>query len=204
MTPHPHIEGAYVLRIADLLAAHAAGRWSVPLRKPPLPWPAGGAEQEATFKLSVYGTTGSVELTYAVGVSGQLEPASDSIALVATRPHYGGIRWWFRCGITGRRASKLYLFPEQPCFCHRTGFDLKPTYLSQRVSGMDKVCRRLWALRRSIPCQGSILEPLKRPPRMHLKTYLKLLQRDAAVWEPMSNAVGMARRVPFERPRGEG
>lgn len=187
MKPHPHIEDAYVLCIADLLAAHASGAWSVPLRRPPLPWPAGGVEQEAIFKLNFEGARGKVELTYAAGMPGQLEPASDSIVLEATRPHYGGARWWFLCGVTGKRASKLYLFPPQRRFCHRTGFDLKPTYLSQRVSGLDKVCRRLWVLRRSLPCQGSILEPLKRPPRMHLKTYARLLQRDAEIRSSLGN-----------------
>lgn len=187
MASHPLIEDAYVLRIADLLAVHAAGAWSVPLWKPPLPWPVEGGEQEAIFKLELGETAGRVELTYAAGPPGQWEPASDSIALEATRPHYGGIRWWFRCGITGRRASKLYLFPGERRFCHRMGLGTAPTYLSQRISGFDKVCMRLWSLRQSIPGQGTILAPLKRPPRMHLRTYVKLLQRDAAIWNSPDN-----------------
>lgn len=110
-----------------------------------------------------------------------------TITLNATRPHYGGVPWWFRCGVTGKRAHKLYLFPGQMRFCHRTGLDLNPIYLSQRVTGMDKVLRRLWSLRQSVPSQGSILEPLKRPPRMHLRTYVKLLRRDAAIWSSPNN-----------------
>ncbi len=187
MASHPCIEDAYVLRIADLLAAYAAGAWSVPLWQPPVPWRAGGREHGALFKLSLGETAGRVELTYAAGLPGQWGPASDSIKLEATRPHYGGVRWWFRCGITGRRASKLYLFPGQQRFCHRTGLGINPTYLSQRVSGVDKVLMRLWSLRQSISGQGTILEPLKRPPRMHLATYVKLLQRDAAIWNSPDN-----------------
>jgi hypothetical protein len=184
MHKHPHIEDAYALRITDLLAAHEAGARSVSLRKPPLPWLAGSAEQEATFKLNLNGTTGNVELTHATG---ELGLASDSIALEATQPSFGGVRWWFRCGVTGRRASKLFLFPDQRRFCHRAGLGVSPTYLSQRVSGVDKVWMRLWSLRQSIPGQGTILEPLKRPPRMHLATYVKLLQRDAAIWNSPDN-----------------
>lgn len=189
MASHPHIEDAYVLRIADLLAAHAAGKCGVSLWKPPSPWPVGGGEQEAIFKLRLGETMGNVELSYAAGLPGQWGPASDSITLEATRPHYGGVRWWFRCGITGRWASKLYLFPGQRRFCHRMGLGAAPVYLSQRVSGFDKVCMRRWSLRQSIPGQGTILEPLKRPPRMHLATYVRLLQRDAAIWNSPNNEV---------------
>jgi hypothetical protein len=179
----PHIEDAYLLSVSDLLAAHARGSWSVPLR---FPQPAGG--QEAVFTLRLGEAGGLVDLTYAAGHQGQLTPESDTIALEATRPNYGGIRWWFRCSITGKRASKLYLFPGQRRFCHRTGIDPNPTYLSQRVAGMDKVLRRMYALRQSIPGQsGSTLDTLKLPPGMHLKTYVKLLRRDAAIWNSRDN-----------------
>jgi hypothetical protein len=193
MTPHPSIEDAYILDITVLLAAHAVGAWSVPVRRPSLPWAAGG-EQGVVFKLRLGETDGAVDLTYAAGTIGQEGYASDTITLEATRPHYGGVRWWFRCGVTGKRAHKLYLFPNQQRFCHRTGLDLKPTYLSQRVSGMDKVCRRLWSLRQSIPGQGSILEALHRPPRMHLRTYVRLLQRDAKIWSSADNKLSESLR----------
>lgn len=195
MTSRPHIEDAYALTVADLLAAHAAGAWSVPMTRPALPWSAGGS-QRVVFKLRLEGLEGAVDLTYAAGAIGQEGYASDTIALEATQPHYGGVRWWLRCPVTGRRASKLYLFPGQQQFCHRTGLDPNPTYLSQRVSGMDKVYRRLWFLRRSIPGQGSILEGLKRPPRMHLKTYVRLLMRDAAIRRFPNNKLPALLRGP--------
>lgn len=188
MTSHPHIEDAFVLGVTELLAAHASGKWSVPAMRPSLPWSAGGC-QEVVFKLRLGEVDGSVTLTYAAGPLGQEGYATDTIILEATRPHYGGVRWWFRCGISGKRASKLYLFPDHQRFCHRTGLGLNPTYLSQRVSGMDKVFRRLWSLRQSIPDQGSILELLKRPPRMHVKTYVRLLKREAAIWDSPDNTL---------------
>lgn len=199
MTLHPHIEDAYVLGVTELLAAHAAGKWSVPTKRPSLPW-AAGEEQEVVFRLRLGELSGAVDLTYAAGAIGQEGYATDTIALETTRPHYGGVRWWFRCGVTGKRASKLHLFPGQQRFCHRTGLDLNPTYLSQRVSGVEKVLRRLWFLRQSIPGQGSLREGLKRPPRMHLKTYVKLLGREAAIWNSPDNTLpALLRRFGFSK-----
>ena len=199
MTSRPHIEDAHVLCVTELLAAHAAGKWSVTAKRTSLPWSVVGS-QEVVFKLGLGEAEGTVALTYAAGVLGQEGYATDTIALEATRPHYGGVRWWFRCGVTGKRASKLYLFPGQQRFCHRTGLDLTPTYLSQRVSGMQKVLRRLWFLRQSIPGQGSLREGLKRPPRMHLKTYLKLLRREAAIWNSPDNTLpALLRRLGFSK-----
>jgi len=124
-------------------------------------------------------------------------PESDSITLEATCPHYGGLRWWFRCGITGRRASKLYLFPGQRRFCHRMGLGTAPTYLSQRVSGLERMGLRRWSLRQSISGQGTILEQLKRPSHMHRLTFCKLLVRDAAIWNSPDNEL-----LPFLRAFG--
>jgi len=180
------MEDAYVLDLADLLAAHAAGRQSVSVRQPSFPWLTGG-RQEVAFKLHFGEAEGVVELTYAADANGQEGYTTHAIALEALRPNYGGLRWWFRCGVTGRRASKLYLFQGETKFCHRAGIQPKPIYLCQRVKGVNKVCRRLHALRQTIPGQGSILEPLKRPRGMHFKTYAKLLQRDAAIWNSTDN-----------------
>jgi hypothetical protein len=178
----PCVEDAYVLSVADLLAAHRRGARSVASNALQ---PAAG--QQVAFKLRLGATEGVVDLTYAVVVDGMLTRESDAVRLEATHPHYGGTRWWFRCRFTGRRASQLHLFPGQRRFCHRTGIEPNPTYLSQRVSGMDKIYRRLYALRQSLPGQGSILETLKRPRGMHLTTYLRLLQRDEDIWNSPQN-----------------
>ena len=56
---------------------------------------------------------GWVRLAYRVGTEG---PAHDyRVALEASRPHFGGMRWWFRCPLPvngqpcGRRVKKLHL-----------------------------------------------------------------------------------------------
>jgi hypothetical protein len=39
------------------------------------------------------------------------EPQDQRITLEATRPNYGGRRWWFHCPATGDRVAKLHLPP---------------------------------------------------------------------------------------------
>src|ERR1019366_1036093 len=59
-------------------------------------------------------------------VGGRLADGSEqTIAFVSTRPHLGGIRWWFQCPSCSRRASFLYLPPRSTRFacrvcCHLT------------------------------------------------------------------------------------
>lgn len=63
---------------------------------------------------------------------------SDSqIELTTTRPHLGGVRWWFICPITKQRTCKLYLPDGAIQFAGRQAYRL--TYLSQRKKGMDSV-----------------------------------------------------------------
>jgi len=43
----------------------------------------------------------------------------DCITLEATRPNYGGRRWWFLCPICARRCSSIYLDSGRLCFSCR-------------------------------------------------------------------------------------
>jgi hypothetical protein len=67
------------------------------------------------------------------------EPVDYKVRLVSTRPHYGGLRWWFICplvrrdGGPPRRVAKLYLPPGGRYFGSRVGHGL--TYLSCQESG---------------------------------------------------------------------
>jgi len=61
------------------------------------------------------------------------EPVDYRIRLMTTRPHFGGIRWWFICPCSGRRAHKLHLAPGGKYFAHRNAYGL--TYRSCQESG---------------------------------------------------------------------
>jgi hypothetical protein len=56
------------------------------------------------------------------------EPVDYRIRLVTTRPHFGGLRWWFICPLSGRRAAKLHRPPGYKYFAHREAYGL--TYQS--------------------------------------------------------------------------
>jgi len=65
-------------------------------------------------------------------------PVSYTVSLTATRPHLGGVRWWFVCPLTaqggecGRRVGKLYLPSGGEYYGCRRCYDL--TYASCRRS----------------------------------------------------------------------
>lgn len=67
------------------------------------------------------------------------EPVDYRIRLVTTKPHYGGLRWWFICplvrrdGEPPRRVAKLYLPPGAKYFGNREAYGL--TYTSCQESG---------------------------------------------------------------------
>jgi len=75
------------------------------------------------------------------------DPVDDTIALAATIPHYGGLRWWFICphgnhGIRARRrVMKLYLPPGRRYFRSREAHGL--TYKSCQESTKDRSLFRL-------------------------------------------------------------
>jgi hypothetical protein len=70
------------------------------------------------------------------------EPVDYKIRLVSTRPHYGGLRWWFICplvrrdGGPPRQVAKLYLPPGGRYFASRVGHWI--TYTSCQESGKHR------------------------------------------------------------------
>ena len=64
------------------------------------------------------------------------------IGVKATRPRFGGLRWWMICPRTGKLAMNLYLFPDHQYFCHRTAIDPPPSYLSQRLTPLRRAMAR--------------------------------------------------------------
>ncbi|MCG2777913.1 MAG: hypothetical protein L6406_19770 [Desulfobacterales bacterium] len=73
------------------------------------------------------GNSGYIRLFYTWN---KTEKVDYQVPLVTTRPHFGGLRWWFICPILGcsRRAGKLYSPPGRKYFGCRECYDL--TYTS--------------------------------------------------------------------------
>jgi hypothetical protein len=74
--------------------------------------------------------------------------------LTATRPHFGGRRWWFLCPACGRRAGKLYLPPNEQRFACRLCHGL--TYKSSQTAhkGVKRLLNDLGLLRSVLERRG--------------------------------------------------
>ena len=83
-----------------------------------------------------------LRLQYPSGPSGAPRIGHDyRIGLEITQPHYGGLRWWFQCPISGRRARVLYMpLYGGSVFASRQVGHL--AYLSQRMSPEDRAVAR--------------------------------------------------------------
>ena len=79
-----------------------------------------------------------LSLRYVVEWEGERQEVIEPIHLETTRPHFGGVRWWFTCPFVvdgtpcGRRVGKLYLPVGRRYFGCRHCYDL--TYRSCQES----------------------------------------------------------------------
>jgi hypothetical protein len=126
--------------------------------------------------------TATLRLFWQVGSGEGARVCSVAIRLAATRRHLGGVRWWFLCPVTGKRAGKLYLSSDGGTFASRQALGL--AYHSQRLDrftrGFETAVARATRLRRRLGGQPDrrMTTPLpERPPRMWRRTY-RSLRRD--------------------------
>lgn len=63
-----------------------------------------------------------------------------TIQLVASTPHFGGVRWWFICPVTGKRCATLYSSPIQLNFASRQAHGI--LYSSQLERPPSRLIRR--------------------------------------------------------------
>lgn len=101
-------------------------------------------------------------------------PKDYRVRLEAMPCHYGGLRWWWVCPASGRRAAKLYLPPGATMFAARKAYRL--AYRSQREPVIDRTHARQARLYRKLGGTHDHFEqpPPPRPKGMHRKTYERL------------------------------
>ena len=107
--------------------------------------------------------------------TGEQHQIDDKIYLTASRPWFGGQRWWFVCPNENRRVRKLYLPLGARRFRSRGAYRL--AYASQRETVHDRAMRRAQKLCRRLgddPMDGHYPE---KPPRMRGATYDRLLNK---------------------------
>jgi hypothetical protein len=109
--------------------------------------------------------------------SGQMSPRRKArLHLAVTVPHYGGLRWWFICPLSGKRARVLYLPADAPMFASRQAYGL--AYKSQRRTEVDRLIERARAARRLLGLdEDDLLEvpECPKPTGMHESTYFRLV-----------------------------
>jgi hypothetical protein len=107
--------------------------------------------------------------------SGEEFKIDDKVYLATTRPHFGGLRWWFVCPHLNRRVRRLYLPLGGRHFWSRRAYRL--AYASQRETKYDRAMRRARKLCLRLDGDPANDEYPDKPPRMRWVTYNRLMDR---------------------------
>jgi hypothetical protein len=107
--------------------------------------------------------------------SGEELKIDDRIYLATTRPHFGGLRWWFVCPRLNRKVRKLYLPPGGRHFWSRGAYRL--AYASQRETIYDRATRRARKLYLRLGGDPADAEYPDKPKRMRWTTYNQLIDK---------------------------
>ena len=93
------------------------------------------------------------------------------IPVTTTRPNYGGLRYWFNCPRCGKRVAVLYCAGY--CVCRHC---IGAKYQTQHLQPLDRKFKRIAELRERLGWYGGIAHGTQgKPPRMHHRTYYRLL-----------------------------
>jgi hypothetical protein len=107
--------------------------------------------------------------------SGREVEIDDKIDLAASRPPFGGLRWWFVCPRLNRKVRKLHLPLGGRHFWSRRAYRL--AYASQRESTFDRALRRARKLYLRLGGDPADDEYPDKPKRMRWKTYNLLMDK---------------------------
>jgi len=119
-------------------------------------------------------SSGSVRLHY----RHEDVPVDYRVSLTTTRPHFGGVRWWFVCPVNGTRAAKLHLPSGSHLFASRQAFRL--AYRSQNETAGDRLLAKAQGIRRDLGGRASLADPFPDKPKgMHWTTYWHLRETSA-------------------------
>ena len=119
--------------------------------------------------------SGVLQLSYRITVRGELHDIVEPIPLEALPQPFGGLMWYFRCPVTGRRCRKLYLLPGGLRFAARQAW--KAGYLSQREAPRDRALSQAFKIRERLGNSSGIGTYVDRPSGMHRTTYDRRMER---------------------------
>jgi hypothetical protein len=119
------------------------------------------------------------------------------VALYSTPQPFGGVRWWFLCPLTGRRATKLVLPRGGHRFACRRAWSLG--YRCQRSGKLDLISQRANKLHRALGGTGWWRDGIPPKPKwMRWPTYTQKARalRDLVGQFNATWAAGVMRRFP--------
>jgi hypothetical protein len=110
--------------------------------------------------------------------SGEEHQIDDRILLIASNPPFGGMRWWFECPRSGRKARVLHLPLGGSHFWSRRVYRL--TYASQREAVYDRALRRSRKLCSRLGADPADDDYPEKPKRMRWRTYNRMIDKISA------------------------
>jgi hypothetical protein len=119
----------------------------------------------------------SVTLSYPPS-DGQI--ARERFIVEATKPQYGGLRYWFVCSCCFHRTQKLFRPHDEESFACRKCYDL--AYCSQREHKFIRAVFRGRKLRRKLGAGPNLITAFpSKPNRMRWKTWEALRATDSEI-----------------------
>lgn len=88
---------------------------------------------------------------------------------------FGGLMWYCRCPITGRRCRKLCKPPGTRRFASRQAYRLH--YRSQQKAPYERAVEQAQKIRKRLGATYDIGDPVDRPSGMHQKTFERHMDR---------------------------
>ena len=112
-----------------------------------------------------------------------------NVLLAQSRPHFGGVRWWFLCPQTGLRVAKLYLPIGGRFFLSREAHGL--VHDTRQMCSVHRQSRRISRIAGKLGVSDhDFLEPPEKPPRMRWRTYDRIVESwyeaRAAYWKSLA------------------
>ena len=121
-----------------------------------------------------------VRLIYSTNQRGERAHLDYRVRLTPTLPHFGGVRWWFVCPLSGHRVRCLHSVGHCNRFAGRRFLHLG--YKVQRESRSDQRLRAARVADAKLGGTGNLLDgPPEKPKWMRWRTYGRLVEeRDRA------------------------
>lgn len=113
--------------------------------------------------------------------AGAMQSFSQRVEMEAQPQPFGGLRWWFVCPRTSRRCATIYRPPGARTFASRHAWPI--AYRSKSQNGAERARSQSRRIRRQLGDEGLVGDPVRRPPRMHWTTFVRITDRLNAIEE---------------------